>query len=196
MFKFSVCTSFCRECRWIKIFNTVAHFIPIFGGVFSPCLIASRARPGLVRTGPAVNRFAASLIVRHAAFSNDVNQDNSRALLTTSSITWLHAPSRQINKVCRNNKNPFCGARDSFVVDLHKTVSKVHGSAAYYFHACMCPCPSNLCRSLLLDTCDNIHQACFPSLCNWYVVYLISGVAIRTGPGIQPPWMLFEHDIS
>ena len=39
----------------------------------------------------------------------DVNQDNSRALLTTSSITWLHAPSRQINKVDgigSNNKNP------------------------------------------------------------------------------------------
>ena len=34
-----------------------------------------------------------------------------------------------------------------------------------------------------------IHQACFPSLSNWDVVYLILGV----GRGIQPPWMLFEQ---
>jgi len=36
-----------------------------------------------------------------------------------------------------------------------------------------------------------IHQTCVPSLCNWHVVYLIPGVAIRRGPGIQPPCMLF-----
>jgi len=41
-----------------------------------------------------------------------------------------------------------------------------------------------------------IHQACFPSLCNWDVVYLIPGVAIRRGLGIQPPWMLFEYSIG
>ena len=29
------------------------------------------------------------------------------------------------------------------------------------------------------------HHACFPSLCNWDVGYLIPGVAIRRGPGIQ-----------
>ena len=39
-----------------------------------------------------------------------------------------------------------------------------------------------------------IHQACFVSLHNWDVVCQISGVAIKTGPGIQPPWMLFEPE--
>ena len=54
----------------------------------------------------------------------------------------------------------------------------------------------DLCRSLFLDTCTTVHQACFPSLHNWDVVYLIPGVAIRRGPCIQPPWMLFEHSIG
>ena len=42
----------------------------------------------------AANRFSVSVRLRASAFASDVNQDNSRALLTTSSITWLHAPSR------------------------------------------------------------------------------------------------------
>jgi len=41
-----------------------------------------------------------------------------------------------------------------------------------------------------------IHQPCFSYLCNWDVVHLIPGVAIRRGPCIQLPFMLFEHGID
>ena len=42
-------------------------------------------------------------------------------------------------------------------------------------------------RHKQLMICATVHQACFPSLRNWNVVYLIPGVAIRRGPCIQPP---------
>jgi len=41
-----------------------------------------------------------------------------------------------------------------------------------------------------------IRQAFFTSLRNCDVVYLIPGVAIRRGPSIRLPLMLFEHSIG
>ena len=53
-----------------------------------------------------------------------------------------------------------------------------------------------ICVTVCSWICVTIHQACFPSLHNWDVIYLIPGVAVKRVLGIQPARMLFEHGIG
>jgi len=50
----------------------------------------------------------------------------------------------------------------------------------------------DLCRSLLLDTCDS-SRTLISIFAQLRCSLSDSGVAIRRGPCIQPSWMLFEH---